>query len=163
MPGAARQGVPADPARIAAQIVSGIGFLGAGTIIQSRIGVTGLTTAATLWVVAAIGMAVGAGAYPEAVGTTAVVIVALLVLSRLGNRMPQHFEGRLQVTLIPDDVLADRVESLVGSHLELAVVAMERRAGEIELTYTVTGTRRRWTALLGELRRLDGVRRVEGG
>ncbi|MEO5511502.1 MAG: MgtC/SapB family protein, partial [Longimicrobiales bacterium] len=57
----ARTGVPADPGRIAAQIVSGIGFLGAGTIMQSRGGiVTGLTTAATLWVVAAIGMAVGA-------------------------------------------------------------------------------------------------------
>src|SRR5690554_2045638 len=58
----------ADPARIAAQIVSGIGFLGAGTIIQARGSVVGLTTAATLWVVAAIGMAVGAAAYVEAVG-----------------------------------------------------------------------------------------------
>jgi putative Mg2+ transporter-C (MgtC) family protein len=56
-------GTVADPGRIAAQIVSGIGFLGAGTIIQSRRGVRGLTTAATIWVVAASGMAVGAGAW----------------------------------------------------------------------------------------------------
>src|SRR5690554_6224470 len=62
--------IAGDPARIAAQIVSGIGFLGAGTIIQSRGSVVGLTTAATLWVVAAIGIAAGSGAYVEAVGTT---------------------------------------------------------------------------------------------
>jgi putative Mg2+ transporter-C (MgtC) family protein len=74
-------GGPADPGRIAAQIVSGIGFLGAGTIIQSRGSVTGLTTAATIWVVAAIGMAVGAGALAAAVGGT---ILILLVLAGLG-------------------------------------------------------------------------------
>src|SRR5690606_12783611 len=73
----------ADPARIAAQIVSGIGFLGAGTIIQARGSVVGLTTAATLWVVAAIGMAVGAAAYVEAVGTTVLVIVVLVLLRRV--------------------------------------------------------------------------------
>ena len=59
----------ADPARIAAQIVTGVGFLGAGTILQARGSVTGLTTAATLWVVAAIGMAVGFGAAIELVTT----------------------------------------------------------------------------------------------
>lgn len=71
---------PADPGRIAAQIVSGIGFLGAGTIIQSRGGVTGLTTAATLWVVAAIGMTVGVGHHVEAVGATLLVLLVLMPL-----------------------------------------------------------------------------------
>lgn len=73
-------GWPADPGRIAAQIVSGIGFLGAGTIIQSRGNVTGLTTAATLWVVAGIGMAVGFGALVEAAGATVLVLIALIPL-----------------------------------------------------------------------------------
>jgi putative Mg2+ transporter-C (MgtC) family protein len=77
---------PADPGRIAAQIVTGVGFLGAGTIIQGQGSVTGLTTAATLWVVAAIGMAVGLGATAEAVGTTILVLVALLPLQRLEAR-----------------------------------------------------------------------------
>jgi len=77
---------PADPGRIAAQIVTGVGFLGAGTIIQGQGSVTGLTTAATLWVVAAIGMAVGLGATVEAVGTTILVLVALLPLQRLEAR-----------------------------------------------------------------------------
>lgn len=74
---------PADPGRIAAQIVTGMGFLGAGTIIQSRGNVTGLTTAATLWVVAAIGMSVGFGANIEAVGATALVLIVLIPLRSL--------------------------------------------------------------------------------
>src|SRR5688500_18849369 len=73
---AGAMGMNGDPGRIAAQIVSGIGFLGAVTIMQARGSVTGLTTAATLWVVAAIGMAVGVEAYVEAFGTTLLVLVA---------------------------------------------------------------------------------------
>lgn len=69
-----------DTTRIAAQIVSGIGFLGAGAILHSRGAVVGLTTAATIWVVAAIGAAVGAGEYVEAVGTTAMVTLVLVGL-----------------------------------------------------------------------------------
>jgi putative Mg2+ transporter-C (MgtC) family protein len=76
-----------DPSRIAAQIVSGVGFLGAGTIIHERGSVTGLTTAATLWVVAAIGLAVGLGATVEAVGTTVLVLVALVPLRRFEAKM----------------------------------------------------------------------------
>ncbi len=69
-----------DPARIAAQIVTGVGFLGAGTIIQGRGIVTGLTTAATMWLVAAIGMAVGFGALLEATGATLLVLLVLSLL-----------------------------------------------------------------------------------
>jgi len=77
---------PADPARIAAQIVTGVGFLGAGTILQARGSVTGLTTAATLWVVAAIGMSVGFGAAIEATGATVLVLVVLIPLRGLEAR-----------------------------------------------------------------------------
>lgn len=70
-----------DPARIAAQVVSGIGFLGAGTIMQARGEVVGLTTAATIWVVAAIGLAVGAGHRAEAI---AAALLVTLVLTALG-------------------------------------------------------------------------------
>src|SRR5687767_15281939 len=72
-----------DPARIAAQIVSGIGFLGAGTIIQARGSIIGLTTAATIWVVAAIGMAVGGRFYVEAIGSAILVGTALVMLGRV--------------------------------------------------------------------------------
>jgi uncharacterized membrane protein YhiD involved in acid resistance len=69
--------VRADPTRIAAQIVTGIGFLGAGAIIREGLSVRGLTTAATLWVVAAIGMACGAGYYWPAAAGTALTLLAL--------------------------------------------------------------------------------------
>jgi putative Mg2+ transporter-C (MgtC) family protein len=71
-----------DPGRIAAQIVSGIGFIGAGTIMQGGGVITGLTSAATIWVVAALGMAVGAGFYIEASGAGLLVTVVLAWLGR---------------------------------------------------------------------------------
>jgi putative Mg2+ transporter-C (MgtC) family protein len=70
-----------DPSRIASQVVTGIGFLGAGTIIQSRFSVTGLTSAATLWFIAAIGLVVGWGNYFLAGAATILVIVTLTILS----------------------------------------------------------------------------------
>jgi putative Mg2+ transporter-C (MgtC) family protein len=76
-----------DPGRIAAQVLTGVGFIGAGTIIQSRGHVIGLTTAATLWVVTAIGMAVGGRAYVEAIGATVLVLVTLVSLGRLEDAL----------------------------------------------------------------------------
>ena len=73
----------ADPARLAAQVVSGIGFLGAGAIMKDGLNVTGLTTAACLWVVAGVGLAVGAGFYSGALFTTALVFATLGTLSRI--------------------------------------------------------------------------------
>jgi len=76
-----------DPGRIAAQIVSGIGFLGAGTIMQGGGTVTGLTSAATIWVVAALGMASGAGFYIEAAGAGVLVMLVLASLGRLEHKI----------------------------------------------------------------------------
>jgi putative Mg2+ transporter-C (MgtC) family protein len=76
-----------DPGRIAAQIVTGIGFIGAGTILHSRGAITGLTSAATIWVVAAIGMTVGAGFYVEALGATAMMMLVLSGLGRVEYRL----------------------------------------------------------------------------
>jgi len=76
-------GSTVDPTRIAAQIVSGIGFIGAGTILQHRGNIRGLTTAASLWSVAAIGMAAGAGLVVIAVIGTALILVVLNVFDRV--------------------------------------------------------------------------------
>jgi putative Mg2+ transporter-C (MgtC) family protein len=75
-----------DPGRIAAQVVTGIGFLGAGTILHTRGTITGLTSAATIWVVAAIGLTAGAGHLFEALGTTVTVMVVLSGLGWIENR-----------------------------------------------------------------------------
>jgi len=79
--------VPVDPARIAAGVVTGIGFLGAGAIMRSRSSVRGLTTAASLWVVAGIGLAVGSGLYFASILTTLLTIVALMFFGRLEHSM----------------------------------------------------------------------------
>jgi len=79
--------VRTDPTRIAAQIVTGIGFLGAGAIIRQGLSIRGLTTAATLWVVAAIGLTTGAGYYSAAAITTLLVIVSLWPLRIVAHRV----------------------------------------------------------------------------
>ena len=73
----------ADPSRIAAQVISGIGFLGAGTILRTGTNIEGLTTAASLWVCAGIGLAVGNGYYLGAVATTLIVLFFLKILEPL--------------------------------------------------------------------------------
>jgi len=72
--------VPLDPGRIAAGVITGIGFLGAGAIIRDRTGIKGLTTAASLWVVAGIGLATGCGFYKAALFTTILALVTLFFL-----------------------------------------------------------------------------------
>ena len=84
------EGVRHDVSRIAAQVVSGIGFIGAGCIIFQKHAVRGLTTAAGLWVAAAIGMAAGAGMYAVAVAATIMVIVCLELMNFLHNHVFPH-------------------------------------------------------------------------
>jgi putative Mg2+ transporter-C (MgtC) family protein len=79
--------VPIDPARLAAGVVTGIGFMGAGTIMRYKASVRGLTTATSLWVVAGIGLAVGSGLYFGAIVTTFIAIIALMFFSRLEHVM----------------------------------------------------------------------------
>jgi putative Mg2+ transporter-C (MgtC) family protein len=82
----ARPGTPADPARLAAQVISGIGFLGAGAILRYGFNVKGLTTATSLWTMAIVGMAVGAGYYLIGVFTTALMLIVLGLLNIIENR-----------------------------------------------------------------------------
>jgi putative Mg2+ transporter-C (MgtC) family protein len=79
------QGSAVDPTRIAAQIVSGIGFIGAGAILHERGSIKGLTTAASLWAMAAVGMASGAGLYILALVGTAMILATLWILERVAD------------------------------------------------------------------------------
>lgn len=131
----------ADPGRIAAQIVSGIGFLGAGTIMQARGSVVGLTTAATMWVVAGIGMAVGAGAYALAGTATAITLLALRVLHRLDDQLlPRRWTEH--TLLIETDAETDAAEierALVESGVDLQLQRMERVGDRRVLTFRARG------------------------
>src|SRR4051812_17466292 len=88
----AESGGGADPGRLAAQVVTGIGFLGAGAIIRNDSGVQGLTTAATVWVNAAVGVAAGGGKYHLAVIATGITLAALLVLQPIERLIARRFE-----------------------------------------------------------------------
>lgn len=83
----------ADPSRVAAQVVSGIGFLGAGTIMKTGNNVKGLTTAASLWVCSAIGLAIGGGYYVGAIITVIIVLFSLIAVGSIENKL---FKGNLR-------------------------------------------------------------------
>jgi putative Mg2+ transporter-C (MgtC) family protein len=102
-----------DPTRIAAQIVSGIGFLGGGAILRYGVTVRGVTTAAALWISAAIGMATAAGFYVGSVATTVIALVVLVALRRLKPVVRRRLAGEtlsLQVDLVP----GASISSLLG-------------------------------------------------
>jgi putative Mg2+ transporter-C (MgtC) family protein len=106
----------ADPARIAAQVVSGIGFLGAGTILREGITVRGLTTAASLWVVAGVGLAVGAGFFLEAVMTATIVLLALVFLGKVDRLLlARRRVRRLTVTARDEPGLLGQLGSALGT------------------------------------------------
>lgn len=122
----------ADPARLAAQVVSGIGFLGAGAIMKEGLTVTGLTTAACLWVVAGVGLAVGGGFYSGAFITTALVFVTLGALSRLDNWVDH--EKRIGLTIHTLDKAGQMMSiSSCLEDLQLTIHGIKVKADEDEV------------------------------
>ena len=93
-----------DPTRIAAQIVTGVGFLGAGSILRQGELVRGLTTAASIWVAASLGMAVGFGYYGLAIFVTVIVVLVLLVLKPLEERIFRRRGHRRETDQQPDEI-----------------------------------------------------------
>ncbi len=133
-----------DPGRIAAQVVTGIGFLGAGTILQQRGSIRGLTTAASIWVVSGIGLATGIGFYIGAVITTLLVLISLLYLGRVDRRLLQRRRIKLlQVKAVDQPGLLSRVTGVISdSKLDIRKAylkaheydsALEKEVVEIEL------------------------------
>jgi putative Mg2+ transporter-C (MgtC) family protein len=151
-----------DPTRIAAQIVSGMGFLGAGTILQARGSVRGLTTAATLWTVAAIGMTVGAGAHILAIGATILVIAVLVLLGQV-ERLILHrsLERIVQIAFEPR---ADFLEVIGGVFAKAGFRAetldVEKRGAAYIATFRTSGPRNRWQDALHGLLESPGVQKV---
>ncbi len=158
-------GITLDPTRIAAQIVTGIGFLGAGAIIRQGLSVRGLTTAATLWVVAAIGLAAGAGYYSAAVATTVIVLVALWPLRILAHRLVVSLrpeEGRLVFELPARRSAAPVLAALEG--LDVRVYGLEIEDEDERRFVSVDAELHepaRTAEVLDELKSLQDVRRVE--
>lgn len=128
-----------DPGRFAAQVVSGIGFLGAGTILQSRASIRGLTTAAGLWAAAGIGLAAGAGFHIGAFGATALVLGALYSLTRWewGHLRKSRFKNLVLHAAGPVDVLANTREVLGGFGIQIHDFEARKQDGEVVLQLAV--------------------------
>ena len=157
-------GIVFDPTRIAAQIVTGIGFLGAGAIIRQGLSVRGLTTAAALWVVAAIGMAAGAGYYSAAAITTGVVLVGLGPLRWFEGGFLSRLRraGRiLEVDMLRERPISNVLGVVEGRRARVNRVEFEdeenRRQVRIELDVPLGAAEAR---LVDELASLDEVTAV---
>lgn len=157
------EGAGADGARLSAQIVSGIGFLGAGTIIQSRGTVSGLTSAATLWVVAAIGIAIGSRHWVEGVGTAVLVLGVLYPLGRVEHRLSSNRTHRiLKIRVFRSE--RHQVQAILdaaGVTVTSEIVALE--GDLLFLTLDLRGPRVVWPELRTKLIELPNVRTMELG
>ena len=120
-----------DPGRIAAQVISGIGFLGAGTILRFRASVRGLTTAASLWAVAGIGLAVGCGFYVAGIVTTLIILAVLFWLTKVEWQLVRKDWYRtlvIETTAATADVLQQIREVLGNYQIELRDFIIQKSA-----------------------------------
>jgi putative Mg2+ transporter-C (MgtC) family protein len=147
-------GVPSDAARIAAQIIPGIGFIGAGSILHTRGLTTGLTSAATMFVVASIGMAAGGGLYVTAMFATGLMLLTLFFL----GQMEETFNVKLllssyEVTGSNVDEISNEVNRILEPHHRLMLnVATGSTGRHVRLQFDVEGCNREQRQLLEQLR-----------
>lgn len=105
-----------DPGRLAAQVVSGIGFLGAGTIMRTGNNIVGLTTAASLWVCAGIGLAIGAGYYVGAIATTVIILIILMSTGLLERTILRKRYGSIELAAVNRPGIIGDIEKLFASY-----------------------------------------------
>lgn len=166
-------GATPDPARLAAQVIAGVGFLGAGTILRDGTSIKGLTTAASVWTVACLGVAVGAGLYIIAVVGVVLMMVTLVVFERIQAKLLKHRDVNSTFC-----VTARSVTRVMGRINELATDAdavitfmgMETREDGMELKFRIKFSGRHnhgrvhdFFAALGECEDVIGVRTEKGG
>jgi putative Mg2+ transporter-C (MgtC) family protein len=147
-------GVPSDAARIAAQIIPGIGFIGAGSILHTRGLTTGLTTAATLFVVAGIGMAAGGGLYLTAMFATGLVILALFMLGHLEETFNiKLLMSSYEVTGASVEEISNEVNRILESHHRLMQNTLTGNTGQhVRVQFDVEGCNREQKQLLQQLK-----------
>jgi len=156
------QAIGGDPTRIAAQIITGIGFVGAGAVLHSHGFVTGLTTAATIWVVAGVGMALGSGMYSVAVFTTVMSFFTLFFLARVEDRL-QSRKPYSYVLVVTDLHLA--LESINRVLAENSIAAVnfnfERVDPHHRVWFTLLMSRESHVKIMQQLSKIPEITQVE--
>jgi putative Mg2+ transporter-C (MgtC) family protein len=153
-----------DHTRIAAQIIPGIGFIGAGSILHSKGSVTGLTTAATLFVVASIGMACGGGLYLPAIFATMLIFLALLLLGwmeRQLNLKPLIMNYSIVTDKSADEIVAEVNGALEDFNMGMEGMRLNKLNGKEKITFSVDGTRSEHKMLMDRFRQSDELRNFE--
>jgi putative Mg2+ transporter-C (MgtC) family protein len=153
-----------DHTRIAAQIIPGIGFIGAGSILHDKGGVSGITTAATLFVVASIGMAAGGGLYLVAIFSTMLIYLALHLLGILERQL--NLKPLTMTYIVTAERTADELVSEINGILEDQGKEMQAmhlsRSGEMEkMVFRVDGTRHEHKELMNRLRQSTELSHLE--
>ncbi len=139
-----------DPARLAAQVISGIGFLGAGTIIHNQRSIAGLTTAACLWVSAGIGLAVGVGYYTGAVVASLLSLIVLIALRRMEIMVTPPKERNMEIIIHKNSNLAIQILNMVKNK-EGKVIHM------VEIKDLENDEHRSMIKMRYQMRKLEGV------
>ena len=156
--------VGGDPTRIAAQIITGIGFLGAGAVLHSHGFVLGLTTAATIWVVAGVGMALGSGLYGVAVFVTGMSIMTLYLLASIEDRIQgrRSYSYALIVTNL-NQALASINTVLRDCYVATASFNFKKRAGHYRVWFNLFISRETNLKILQRLSEIPEITQVETG
>ena len=166
-------GATPDPARLAAQVIAGVGFLGAGTILRDGMSIKGLTTAASVWTVACLGVAVGAGLYLVAVVGVVLMIVTLVVFERVQARLLRHRDVNCYFSVTARSVtrVMGRINELAHQQdAELTFKGMEAQNEGMELKFRIKFSGRHnqgrvhdFFAALGECEDVVSVQMDKGG
>lgn len=153
-----------DHTRIAAQIIPGIGFIGAGSILHDKGGVSGITTAATLFVVASIGMAAGGGLYLEAIFATMLIYLALNLLGffeRQFNLKPLRMNYIIVSEKTADELVAEVNSILEDQGKEMQAMHLSRSGDKEKLVFRVDGTRHEHKQLMDRFRQSADLSHLE--
>ncbi|AOT72652.1 hypothetical protein Gferi_25715 [Geosporobacter ferrireducens] len=154
-----------DPARLGAQVISGIGFLGAGTIIRDGSSVKGLTTAASLWAVAGIGIATGIGFYTGAIAATAFMLMILIIFSKFERYLNKKNNGVvIRTTIVNKPGQLGKVTTELGNHnisiTNISMLPADEHHVTVEFTMVIPRRLSR-IDLMDKLLQLDTVQSVE--
>ena len=155
-----------DPARLAAQVVSGIGFLGAGAILRYGPNIKGLTTATSLWTMAIVGLAIGAGHFLSGIAATAMILVALILLNVFEKRFINTYTTMV-IEVTADDRIGlidevDRALARLVSTVGNPSVEKNLRSKKVTIEYTIKlSTKTSIQSILEEVERIEGIRLVK--
>ena len=154
-----------DPARIPSYVISGIGFLGAGTILVKGATIRGLTTAASIWVVAGLGLITGVGMYAPAFFTTIVVLLSLIFLNRFERKFIRSKQTSIEIVIDHEKTCLPKVVKIIEEHkMELQSIRLkeehdEEKIKKYEIVVQLTGQQKKLD-IFDELLEIEGLKEI---